>query len=106
MLQAKTANLATLDQTDRNDRNDLKHVHIMLMVTREYLIMMIQAVEVGGVGSRAVIDRLEQVLEIVVLPRSGSVQQEISHRRERQKRARPPQRDSDARREYPRHRRA
>ena len=63
MLQAKTATLATFDQTDRND---LKHVNIMLLVAREYLAAMIQAVEAEEVPSRAVIDRLEHLLEIFV----------------------------------------
>jgi BMFP domain-containing protein YqiC len=61
LLQAKIANLATLDQTDRND---FKHVHLMLLVTREYLAMMIEAVESGAVDSRPAIDRLERTLKI------------------------------------------
>lgn len=37
----------------------------MLLVAREYLSMMIGAVESGEAGSRPVIDRLEEALEIV-----------------------------------------
>ena len=62
LLQAKLANLATLDQTDRND---FKHVHLMLLVTREYLAMMTEAVASGAVASRPVIERLEQTLKIL-----------------------------------------
>lgn len=62
LLQAKAANLATLDQ---KDRNDFKHVNLMLLVTRQYLSMMIEAVESGEVASRPVIERMEQALKIV-----------------------------------------
>ena len=62
LFRAKIANLATLDQ---EDRNDFKHVALMLLVAREYLSMMIGAVESGEAGSRPVIDRLEEALEIV-----------------------------------------
>lgn len=65
LLQAKIANLVTLHQ---QDRNDFKHVHLMMLVTREYLSMMVETVEAGAVESRPVIERLEQALKIVSSP--------------------------------------
>lgn len=62
LLQAKIANLATLDQTNRND---FKHVHLMILVVREFLAELIEAAESGALDSRAVIVPLEKVLSII-----------------------------------------
>lgn len=63
LLQAKIANLATLDQSDRND---FKHVQLMLLVVREFLAELIRAVETGMIDSRAAIVPLEQVRNIAL----------------------------------------
>ena len=56
MLRAKVANLAFLDQTGRND---LKHVQLMLLVVREYLLELIRAAESNDMDSRAAIIPME-----------------------------------------------
>lgn len=61
LLQAKIANLASLDQTNRND---FKHVNLMLLVVRESLAELIGAAESAELDSRAAIIPLEKVLKI------------------------------------------
>lgn len=63
LFQAKIANLAALDQTNRND---LKHVHLMLLVVREYLAESIEAVRSETVDSRSVILPLELARKIIL----------------------------------------
>jgi hypothetical protein len=65
LLQAKIANLATLDQTNRND---FKHVNLMLLIVRESLWELIDAAEIGALDSRAAIVPLEQVRKIIASP--------------------------------------
>jgi len=55
-LQAKIANVARIDQTDRND---LRHLRIMMLVVREFLIDVLLAVEARIFDPRAAIDELE-----------------------------------------------
>jgi hypothetical protein len=55
-LQAKIANVARIDQSDRHD---LRHLRIMMLVVREFLIDILRAVESGVFESRAAIDELE-----------------------------------------------
>lgn len=74
LLQAKIANLAKLDQANRND---LKHVHIMLLVVREYMVEGIEAAETGAIGSRPVIAQLELVREVIASPEA--IQCSVSH---------------------------
>lgn len=57
-LQAKIANVARIDQSDRND---LRHLRIMLLVVREFLIDVLSAVAAGIFEPRAAIDELEAV---------------------------------------------
>jgi len=65
LFQAKVANLASLDQTNRND---LKHVHLMILVIREYLIEYIEALKMEAAHSRPVIIQLELALKIASSP--------------------------------------
>jgi hypothetical protein len=74
LFQAKVANLAALDQANRND---FKHVHLMLMVVREYLAESIEAVESGEVHSRPVIVQLELVRKVITDP--AAIKCTVSH---------------------------
>ncbi len=65
LLQAKTANVARLDQTGRND---LKHVHLMLLVIRAYLSELIEATETGLIDSRIAIIQLELARSVTASP--------------------------------------
>lgn len=65
VFQAKVANLAHLDQTGRND---FKHVHLMILVAREYLSDLIRGAEAGEFSSRAAIGPMEAILKIVRSP--------------------------------------
>ena len=62
LLQAKIANLASLDQTNRND---FKHVNLMRLVVRESLSEFVGAAESGDLNSRAAVIPLEMVLKII-----------------------------------------
>ncbi|MDB6077715.1 MAG: hypothetical protein JWO82_1462 [Akkermansiaceae bacterium] len=57
-LQAKIANVARIDQSDRND---LRHLRIMMLVVREFLVDVLTAVKAGTFEPRAAIDELEAV---------------------------------------------
>ena len=65
LLQAKIANLASLDQTNRND---FKHVNLMLLVVRESMSELVVATESGALNSRAVIVPLELARKIISSP--------------------------------------
>ncbi|MEY3895660.1 MAG: hypothetical protein RLZZ214_1179 [Verrucomicrobiota bacterium] len=75
LLQAKVANLASLDQSNRND---LKHVHLMLLIVREYLAESIDAVESGTIDSRPVIVELELIRRAIASPEA--VKCTVSHK--------------------------
>jgi len=65
LLQAKIANLATLDQ---KDRNDFKHVHLMLLVVGAYINQLLDGVSSGLIESRVAVDQLELVRKTVTSP--------------------------------------
>jgi len=62
LFQAKIPTWPPLDQTDRND---LKHVHLMILVVREYLLEIIAALKTETAHSRPVIIQLELARKIV-----------------------------------------
>jgi hypothetical protein len=61
LLQAKLANVATLDQSDRQD---VRHVQILILCTREFLVDALSAAESGEISERAAINALEEVRTI------------------------------------------
>ena len=63
MLRAKITNLANLEQSNRND---FRHVQIMLLVAREHLAGLVEAVEAGHLESRAAIVALEETRKIIL----------------------------------------
>lgn len=63
LLQAKIANLATLDQTTRHD---FKHVNIMLLVNREIIKGLLARVESGDLEARTAIGFLEKIRKMLL----------------------------------------
>jgi len=61
LLQAKLANVATLDQCDRQD---VRHVQILIVCTREFLSDALSVAESGEISERAAINALEEVRTI------------------------------------------
>ncbi|RYD18016.1 MAG: hypothetical protein EOP88_24100 [Verrucomicrobiaceae bacterium] len=63
LLKAKLANAAHIDQTDRND---VRHVKIMILVVREYLMKIVLGIEAKEIDPpRVGVIALESTLEIV-----------------------------------------
>ncbi|MFC7339024.1 hypothetical protein ACFQY0_17650 [Haloferula chungangensis] len=63
VFQAKVANLSAIDQSGRND---LKHVNLMILVVRQFLIELIEAAESGMIDSRGAIIQLEHARKVVL----------------------------------------
>lgn len=65
VLKAKLCNAITLDQSDRND---VKHVRIMVLCVREFMLDVLESVAAGHASQRDFVDLMEEVREIVLSP--------------------------------------
>lgn len=68
ILKAKIENSQSIDQ---EGRNDVKHVRMMILCMHAFLIELIGLVASGQISERAVVNILEETLEIVTSPQAA-----------------------------------
>ncbi len=69
LLKAKIHNAADIDQ---NDRSDVRHVKIMLLCVREFILDALEEANQGRLSQRGLVNLLESILQVISDPKAKS----------------------------------